>query len=599
MSLVGSRWSDEGGSTKVTTKLTTKMDEGCCCTACAVSKALTHSPQGRILAGMIHTYRRTTDGLANAVLPALTSAILISICLPALAAEKQEAVRLQYKPPAGHRATYEFTGKMRQKMEMPEGPVNYSIDMTGTVHHMVAGTDAKTGLTLMGILGSGKWEIVSGEKAAEQKISRDQTWVSVYRVETSGQCKLRESKSDDARRYSVREIADQISAGSQICAPFPAGDVSVGKEWKGEALLPLLGAKQVGTAVSTLVEIRNEEGRKVCIIKSKVTSGADRALGTWKPDIRLPESEVEGTTEGWYDIEGSFWTKMKWDLWVTMRGRVGEKSFTGNMRLESENKLVAQETLPRDAAKANAARILDIDTAFDMLYTGNIDKGVQWLGQITEREKDADWRKALETTRTVVKPVLAAEAVSSEKAPGELARLLKDAEEAAAAKNWQKAVAKYAEIRDRWPGLDVALQAIEAAALIHEQELGQKETAVKLRRQAVAALEKKSNDSKAVSVDPLILYRLAAAYSSVADHEKAADAYGRYLAACGDKAPAATIALAQYRFAEALEASGNPKKALEQYRAIAGSKGDDSYLQGLRKKAGERVKALEGKDAGK
>jgi predicted negative regulator of RcsB-dependent stress response len=376
--------------------------------------------------------------------------LLLFLSRAGSAEESAKSVRLELNLKPATELVYDFSSVLDQDMTDVAGEVHYGMTLSGTTRQTVAELDRNTGIALIGWLGTGRWEVTAGTTDADRQAARDQTWIAAYRMDRSGRSLRRESKEGDSRQYLMQRALSPIGEPAQLCAAFPKEDVTVGSKWQGDVLLALPGPRQPGEAVSTITEIREENGTNCCVVRSEVVSRKEESHSTWQTDVGTPGTEVTGTTEGIFDIERGVWLEMKWDLSAKFEGKVGGRGFSGTMNLKSMAKLESVQTLPTEKARESKARIKALDAALEKMYCNEFDEGMGILQAEEKKSGDSDWAKGVTLTLGLVRPLLEppVEMVSVDDgvAPEpDVLKLYKRAGEHAKAGELQKAVESYRE----------------------------------------------------------------------------------------------------------------------------------------------------------
>jgi hypothetical protein len=314
--------------------------------------------------------------------------------------------RLEHKFKKGAYVLYDFTSELKQTMSASAGgDIVHAMTLTGTTRQVIADIDKGGTTALTGLIGKSKLVINSGPDSTNG-FFKDQTWISACRVGSDGRSIRRELKASNPRQYHLREMIDQISECSQICAAFPTGEVTVGSQWTGTVLLPLPGTRQVGRGVSTITAVKEKKGIRYCVIRTDVTSGGEESLDTWKADTTRPDIEVKGRTAGCFDIERGIWLQTRIDLEARFEGRSSERGFEGKMEINGTTKVHSLGMLPAGKVAEWSNRVKALDGILADMYGNLSGKQVKALEELRQHETDSDWKTGLDVTASLVRPLL-------------------------------------------------------------------------------------------------------------------------------------------------------------------------------------------------
>jgi hypothetical protein len=314
--------------------------------------------------------------------------------------------RLECKFKKGAYVLYDFTSEFKQTMSASAGgDIVHAMTLTGTTRQVVADVEKDGTAALTGIIGKSKLVINSGPDSTNG-FSKEQTWIAACRVGSDGRSIRRELNASSPRQYHLREMIDQISECSQICAAFPTGEVTVGSQWTGTVLLPLPGTRQVGRGVSTITAVKEKKGVRYCIIRTDVTSGGEESLDTWKADTTRPDIEVKGRAAGCFDVDRGIWLQTRVELEAKFEGRSADRGFEGKMEINGTTKVHSLGTLPSGKVAEWSNRVKALDGILAGMYGNLSEKQVKSLEKLKERETDADWKDGLDVTVALVRPIL-------------------------------------------------------------------------------------------------------------------------------------------------------------------------------------------------
>ncbi len=524
--------------------------------------------------------------------PRLAGAVAAAGLWTAPAPAAPAVVRLVLQLTPGTEQTYAFTSTLTQDMADTKQTTRGRLQLEGLTRQVVAEADPRTGVALVGWLGTGRWQLSAGAEATPE-MDREQTWIAAYRTDRSGRSILRERKKGDQRQYLLHHTVNAISENAQVCAAFPAEPVAVGGSWQGPVLLPLPGARQRGTAVSRVVALGQTNGLRTCTIRSELVSGGEQSYATWRAGTHRPEMRIEGFSEGCFDLAHGRWITVRTHLRATFAGDVGG-GFSGVMDIDSVTRLGAVRTLPAAEAADMVRRVKALDVALARLYAGDTAQGLAALTTQQAAETDAAWQKGLGVALALVQeglkmpePVPTAGGTAATGAEA----LLQAADQAAREAQPQEAERLYLQLAERFPAHALAPEALAAAAALARQG-GRTAEADALSRRALALREGTARPAGGQAADPLALYRLAGAYAEAGQLEQAQAAYAAFLACPGADIPASTRLLAQYRAAGLLERLGRRAPALDAYAAAARLPAPDDYARQLQARAQARAEAL-------
>jgi tetratricopeptide (TPR) repeat protein len=514
----------------------------------------------------------------------------LAVRTESFAKPKDNHFRLEYRFPWGTTRVYSFVSVLKQSMSEATGEnLTYHMRLAGEIRETAAEMDEKTGTLLIGSLGKAEWEIRVGAED-EKQTAKQQTWLSAYRVDSSGKSVRREPKHPDERRYTLYRQVNQISEDAHICAPFPSRPVTVGSEWEGVVLVPVLGTRQVGHAVSKVIDVGREKGRFFCVIKSMISSDASQSHKTWQPHIWRPETKVKGTSEGRFDIERGVWLKKGWDLTAEYEGRVGGRGFGGVMEIRSTAELVSSTALQHSEAAQQSKKIKDFDRALDALYAGEFEKALKLLKEQGDKEIDKERKRGLNMTIALIEPLLEESAAGKEESRGPEAKLMQEGDLMADREDWEKSVEKYKLLVLRYPHTEFALQALSASASIYEHRLHQPAAAARSRARLVAMREQRAKPATGTETFSSEIYKLASAYAESGEIQKALDSYRTFLRS--EHGPLPRRMLAEYRRARLFEQLGRLEDALAAYRAMEAMEIHDTYAGKLKNMAAQKLREL-------
>jgi len=333
----------------------------------------------------------------------------ISESLPATA-----SFRLALKHEPDLELTYSIESSLEQESAISGlNTTTHNMTLSGDIHQTVADVDASDGAALVGWLGRSKWTVATGTDEAN-RTEKEQIWISAFRIAQTGESIKRESHGVDAHRQGLLGAVDQIAEISQVCAAFPEESVEVGGIWEGDVLLPLPGARQPGKAVSTVVEFSRRNGNNCCLIRSKFFSESGRSHATYRLDMTRPVMEVEGVSEGLFDIDRGIWLNVRTEISSTMEG----PDFKGMMEIEGTKKLESSRVLSSAEANATRIRIRKLDEAFSLIYKNDIRAGIELLEkQWSDERADADWKRGIELTLAMIRSSLESHSPKRNPAP--------------------------------------------------------------------------------------------------------------------------------------------------------------------------------------
>ncbi|MBN1674357.1 MAG: tetratricopeptide repeat protein [Kiritimatiellae bacterium] len=359
-------------------------------------------------------------------------------------------------------------------------------------------------------------------------------------------------------------------------------------------LVPLPWGREVGHAVSRIVDVSTRDGRRVCLIRSQIDLESLGCSG-YRPTAMSPRMRVQGTAEGLLDLDRGLWQEMRWDLASAFEG----SGFEGETRLTSAIELEAVRTLPprEDARRRRHVRALD--AALSLVYAGHVDKALGRLEKDERRAEAGAWKSGLSVALALLEPLRetgADGAVASREAEpgGPEAALMREADTAACGGNWEKAVAAYERFVKRFPRHDWVPECLAAAAMICEQKLNRPDKAGALNNKAVAFLEEAAGGKR----QPMALYELAGAYARAGQLAKAADAYRSFLMTRDGEMEPGSKMLGYYRLGGLLEEMGETGAAVEAYQALERLTPENDYSKRLKQKAEARLRELAGEKGG-
>jgi tetratricopeptide (TPR) repeat protein len=500
-------------------------------------------------------------------------------------------VRPEFQFERGVELTYEFDSAIYQSLNLSGREIRDEARMRGSIRQVAAGAGAGKGGALVGQAGTAVLEVTSGIEKVD-RASRNQSWLSVFRMDGSGKSVRREERRRSFSQRLLRRTMTQVSENAQFCAEFPPRQVETGSQWTGTVLLPLPGMRLPGKGVSRITATGEENGNPYCVIRTDLTSEGGQFYTGWMPDIWLPEMEVSGTSEGRFDLRRGIWLHVHLDLVAAFAGQ----GFGGQMVVESTMRLKSASPIPADGAEAWTQRIQAMDAALACIYEGEPKRSEKLIEQLRDREKEAAIRAGMESVLVLLRQVQDYDATACPPVDGEMAGApqsspLRDADRAAQEGDWKLAVSRYEAIAEWYAGRPTALDALSAAADLCEEKGEDREKAAELNRKVLRLLQEQLAATGGTGSSCILFYRLAGAYARTGDLPKAAEAYEQFL---GVRAgiPASMRMLAHYRLAAVLETLGQRERAVDAYRRMAGAEAEDEYSGKLKEKARERIQAL-------
>jgi hypothetical protein len=494
----------------------------------------------------------------------------------------QETVKLEYKLQPGTELIYRVSGtiKMSSAAAKAEGATEGT--MTGSIRFVVADVDAASGVMLIGQLP----QITLATKAGTPQASQSQTLsdVSACRMDRSGNLVPQKSKDEEKSQGFLRLLLMQSHFSPRPLDPatLPAGAVAVGAVWEGATDAPVPGypLPLASKVTSTLAEIRNVDGHRCALIKSKLSSSSKKLFG-------VLDVELNGDVETLFDLDGGFSRSgnSKLNLKASQPGQPPQ-----DITFEMAVQLDSVKELPPEAAGREAGVIRVLDAAIASLFAGEYDKATGALENLKPADVPDAWKAGINKAITTVKQIAqiakgGGMQIQQEADPAE--ELYSEADRAATEQKWADAVAKYKQLAEKYPEHPLASSALARAAAISETKLNDKSAADALRAQAVALQEK-----RAAAGDPVQLYKLAATCAEAGDLEKAVATYRKFLAAESATVPANLRLMAQYRIAGLLEKQGKTAEAVEAYKAAAAMPGDDEYSMKIKSAAQTKAAGL-------
>jgi len=501
-------------------------------------------------------------------------------------------VRLVHELRPGTALTYAFRSELSQEMAQAHGCYRYGMALTGTVRQVVVEVDNADGSALLGQLGTSRLTITASPDGADGT-TKNQVWLSAYRMERSGRCVPRTPKTLTLRERLLRGALNQITAGSEMSVPFPGTAVRPGDRWEGRVLLPLPGVKQYGQGASSLIGLLGGEGGRMAVIRTESQVARGLSQAGYFPHVLTPDMAVTGICTGRFDLAHGVWRQVAWHLAATLGGQGVE----GKMRMKSKIELVTVRALPAADHALWRARIKAFDAAIDEVYTGEIEKALEQL-DAQSREAEDLWKQGLNVTIALLSPLsepigaFSLDGAPQEEYGGPEAELMTAADRLAKAGGWEQAAQRYELLAQKYPNHALAILALRAAAAIRERALSQPTAALALRVRLVVLQERQAKATSGGDPSPVALYKLARVYAEAGRLRDAVTSYERFLALPDKAATPQWRVMAQYQLGRTFEKLGKPGEALAAYRAIPSIEAADSYSSALRRKAAERVAVL-------
>jgi hypothetical protein len=311
--------------------------------------------------------------------------------------------------------------------------------------------------------------------------------------------------------------------------------VTVGSQWTGDVLLPVPGTRQYGKGVSTITSLKHTNGITYCVIESAVDSSRVQSFDSWALPVARDGMEIQGTTEGCFDIKHGIWLQTRLDLDAKIEGQTGEQGYTGVIKIKGTTKIVSSKLLPPDKAVQWSRRIKALDGALGELYRNEYGTAIQSLERQKQEETDAGWRNGIEVVLSII-------------------------------------------IHRYMPGAPKA----KPNEVVRRKSTDAK---VETNKNAPASPNIKAPGQKDAVASAMAVCKQAGEYALAGELEKALKSYEAFLATTDDGIPVAIRMLAQYRTAGLYEKTGQRQKALEAYRAMDAIEADDDYSRKLKEKA--------------
>ncbi|MFC1462100.1 hypothetical protein ACFLQU_00700 [Verrucomicrobiota bacterium] len=307
-------------------------------------------------------------------------------------------ILLRRKLVPGTQHIYTFNSGMTEKTITDRQELDFQLGMFAEACETVIDYDPEQDVALLGLIGESRWRIKRG-KTGDGDPPVNQVWCAAYRVDSRGNSPRKQAGKVPANLVRLHREIGQLSQSSQVCAPFPKKRVRVGKEWEGLVLLPLAGMRLPRKATSRIERMYEEDGKRMCVIKSRISLGGRDFYIGWKPGVCLPDMDVRGSSEGVFDIDDGVWRGMQWDLAITFDGR----GFSGKRWVTSRIELLRSRQRSGPVIEQIEKRTRTFDRAIDRLYACDLKGGID----ILEKDPgDLGWAKAFELTANLARSFL-------------------------------------------------------------------------------------------------------------------------------------------------------------------------------------------------